>query len=152
MKLAEALILRADYQRRLEQLKQRLLRNARVQEGEKPAEDPKRLLEEVEALSAALLNLIQRINATNASNELSEGITISDAIAMRDVLRLKQTIYREMAQSASLPHDRIVRSEIKYKSTVSVADVQKTADNLAKEHRELDSQIQAINWTIELKE
>ena len=36
MKLAEALFLRADYQKRLDQLKQRLLRNARVQEGADP--------------------------------------------------------------------------------------------------------------------
>jgi hypothetical protein len=44
MKVAEALALRADLQRRLEsssprateQLKQRLLKNARIQEGDKP--------------------------------------------------------------------------------------------------------------------
>ena len=41
MKLAEALILRADCQRHIEQLKQRLLRNVKVQEGDKPSEDPK---------------------------------------------------------------------------------------------------------------
>ncbi|MEP7188497.1 MAG: hypothetical protein ABI901_04800, partial [Roseiflexaceae bacterium] len=36
MKVAEALILRADYQKRFEQLKQRLQQNARVQEGDTP--------------------------------------------------------------------------------------------------------------------
>ena len=41
MKLAEALIERADLQRRLEQLKQRLNQNAQYQEGEEPAEEPK---------------------------------------------------------------------------------------------------------------
>ncbi len=38
MKLAEALVLRADYQKRITQLKQRLLLVARVQEGDRPAE------------------------------------------------------------------------------------------------------------------
>lgn len=33
MKVAEALVLRANLQRRLEQLKQRLVKNARVQRG-----------------------------------------------------------------------------------------------------------------------
>ncbi|MFZ1132181.1 MAG: hypothetical protein WAN38_15515 [Terriglobales bacterium] len=33
MKIAEALALRADLQKRLEQLKQRLVKNARIQEG-----------------------------------------------------------------------------------------------------------------------
>jgi hypothetical protein len=40
MKLAEALLRRADCQKCLEQLKARLLRNAKVQEGDDPAEDP----------------------------------------------------------------------------------------------------------------
>jgi hypothetical protein len=36
MKLAEALIQRADYQKRVEQLKQRIVNNAKVQEGNDP--------------------------------------------------------------------------------------------------------------------
>ena len=46
MKLAEALSERADIQKRIQQLRSRLRRNALVQEGEKPAEDPHALLEE----------------------------------------------------------------------------------------------------------
>ena len=49
MKLAEALILRADIQKRIEQLKSRLADNAKVQEGEKPSEEPKALLAELDA-------------------------------------------------------------------------------------------------------
>ena len=48
MKLAEALQLRGDLQKRLEQLSSRLYNNATVQEGEAPAEDPAALLEEYE--------------------------------------------------------------------------------------------------------
>jgi Family of unknown function (DUF6847) len=45
VKRAEDLASRAECQRRLEQLKKRLIRNAKVQEGEEPAEDPKGLLD-----------------------------------------------------------------------------------------------------------
>lgn len=38
MKLSEALMNRADYQKRLGQLKQPVLSNAKVQEGDEPAE------------------------------------------------------------------------------------------------------------------
>ena len=41
MKLAEALSLRADLQKRISQLEVRLKNNARIQEGEEPAEDPR---------------------------------------------------------------------------------------------------------------
>jgi hypothetical protein len=61
MKLAEALILRADLQKRIEQLKQRILNNVMVQEGDEPAEDPSQLLRELDAL----------IQASNWNTELT---------------------------------------------------------------------------------
>ena len=45
MKLAEALLLRADMQRKLESLRERIGRNTVTQEGEKPSEDPNALLD-----------------------------------------------------------------------------------------------------------
>ena len=152
MKLAEALILRADYQKRIEQLKQRLLRNAKVQEGDDPAENPAALVEEVARLAQELELLIQRINRTNAATPLQGEVTISDAIARRDVLRLKHAIYRDLAQAATVTQDRFSRSEVKFKSTVNVAEVQRTADELAQEHRRLDARIQEANWQTELYE
>ncbi|OIO90110.1 MAG: hypothetical protein AUK03_13625 [Anaerolineae bacterium CG2_30_64_16] len=152
MKLAEALILRADYQKRIEQLKQRLLRNAKVQEGDKPAEDPAELLQEMERISGELVLLIQRINATNAATPLENGMTIAEAIAIRDVLRLKHGVYRDLAQAATITQDRYTKSEVKFKSTVSVPEIQKQADVWAREHRELDAKIQASNWNTELRE
>ena len=44
MKLAEAIALRAETARRIEQLRSRILENARYQEGEEPAEDAASLL------------------------------------------------------------------------------------------------------------
>ena len=47
MKVAEALALRADATRRVEQLRTRIVANARYQEGEEPSEDARALLTEV---------------------------------------------------------------------------------------------------------
>jgi len=152
MKLAEALILRADCQKRIEQLKQRLLRSAKVQEGDKPAEDPMELRQELEQVSEELIKLIQCINRTNSANEIESGMTLSDALAIRDALKLKHVIYRDLAQTAIVTQDRYSKSEVKFKSTVNVAEIQKQADQLAKEHRELDAKIQGANWRIDLME
>jgi hypothetical protein len=150
--LAEALIIRADLQTKFEQLKQRLMLNAKVQEGDKPAEDPAKLLREIEDVSAELLRLIQRINATNSTTQLVKGMTIADAIACRDVLRMKQSMFRELAAAAAVKQDRFTKSEVKFASTVDIARLQKQADALAKEHRELDTKIQEANWLTDLKE
>ena len=152
MKLAEALILRADYQERMHQLEFRLGRSARVQEGDKPPEDPQMLLAELEKVASELERLIQAINRTNSASELAEGVTITDALATRDVLRATQEIYRDLASTASVTQGRVSRSEVKYRSTVDVAGIQKRADELAMAHRELDTRIQEANWRVELVE
>jgi len=152
MKLAEALILRADCQKRMEQLKQRLLRSAKVQEGDNPAEEPKALLAELEKVSEQLKGLIQHINRTNSATEFGSGMALANALAVRDILKLKHTTYRDLAQAAVVSQDRFTKSEIKFKSTVTIAEVQKIADDLAVEHRELDARIQEANWRTELLE
>ncbi len=152
MKLAEALILRADRKKRLEQLKQRLLRNAKIQQGDKPAEDPEELIKEVEAISKDLLRLIQQINRTNSATEMKKGSTLADAIAERDVLALRNGIYRDLAQAATVTPDIRTKSEIKFKGSVSVSKIQERADSIAKAHRELDTKIQEMNWETDLLE
>jgi len=150
MKLAEALILRADCQKRFAQLKSRLLVNARVQEGDKPAEEPQKLIAEAERVADELVDLIKRINKTNSATLVAAGKTISDVLAERDVLALRRAAYSDLATNAAIAHARLTRSEIKYVSTVKVVEIQKRADELAKNYRELDARVQELNWKTEL--
>ncbi|MEN6370840.1 MAG: DIP1984 family protein [Armatimonadota bacterium] len=150
MKLAEALILRADCQKRIEQLKQRLMRNAKSQEGDSPAENPSQLLHEMEKAAAELQDLIQRINKTNSEVKLDSAQTLSDALAVRDVLTVRQGVYRELAAAATVTQDRYTKSEVKFKGNVRVDEIQNKADDIAKERRELDAKIQECNWRTDL--
>lgn len=153
MKLAEALILRADHKKRLEHLRERLLRIAKVQEGDDPAENPAALLAEAERVAQELTRLIQRINRTNSSARLDDksgGQTIADAIAERDTLRLRHTLLSSVIQAAVVQQDRFTKSEVRFRSTVDVAALQQQADNLAQDYRELDTRIQSANWLIDL--
>ena len=150
MKLAEALVLRADYQKRLEQLKFRLIRSAKVQEGDEPDENPTRLLDELEDVATRLAELIRRINRTNSVATLQNGVTFSDALATRDVLLKRRGVYAELANAAAIGLERYSRSEVKFKSTVSVSEIQSQVDALSREYRELDSRLQEANWAIEL--
>ena len=58
MKLAEALNARADAQKRLQQIRQRIQASARHQEGETPPEDPQDLLAEAGRVASDLERLI----------------------------------------------------------------------------------------------
>src|SRR5262245_30135911 len=101
MKLAEALALRADAQKRFEQLRVRAQASARYQEGEEPAEDAAALLQEAADVLRELEDLIRRINRTNAMTSLDDGVTLTDAIARRDVLRLRHALLSSVADAAS---------------------------------------------------
>ena len=149
MKLAEALQERADLNCRIQQLQQRLTNNALVQEGETPAEDPAELLAELDGCVGELERLIARINLTNCRVQV-EGESLTALLARRDMLTVKLSSYRNLAQSASQLGHRGMRSEIKWLSTVNVRELQKQVDGLAKELRLLDNAIQAANWATDL--
>jgi len=152
MKLAEALILRSDCKKRLELLRERLARVAKVQEGDLPAEDPAALLDEVDRTVTDLTRLIRRINRTNTTVRLDDGRTIADAIAGRDDLKLRHTIINGLVQGAAIKQDRYTKSEIRFQSTIDVAALQRQLDDLAQAYRELDTKIQAANWLFDLAE
>ena len=150
MKLALALSERADLQKRIGEISLRLNRNATVQEGEKPTEEPLELINELESLYERLEVLISRINHTN--NETMCGdVALTDLLAKRDCLKARINKMRSFLDSASNLTGRYYsKSEIKTYSTVSVAELQKKVDVLSKEFRELDEKIQETNWTTEL--
>lgn len=152
MKLSEALILRADAQKRLAQIRERFARSAKVQEGEQPPEDPNALLDEHTRTAAAVVSLIQRINRTNASSAFDATRTITDAIAERDGLVLQQIALRQMINLSAPPDVRYGRSEIKYIATIDVALLQRQLDDVSRRYRELDMALQAKNWEIDLLE
>ena len=151
MKLAQALILRADTQKRLEQLKGRLLDNAKMQENERPSEDPKLLLKELDRLNDELFRLILAINLTNSSAKF-ENVSLTEMIAKKDTLSQKASVLRDFAKSASQKVDLYSNSEIKILSSVDVAMLQKQIDELSKEIRELDMKLQEANWQVDLVE
>lgn len=149
MKLAEALSERADIQKRIQQLRSRLRRNALVQEGERPPEDPTALLEEYARLCGRYEELIRRTNLTNAATT-DGGETLTALLARRDALMERISGLNDFLQEASSTAARATRSEIVIRSTVDVSALQKQADELSKQLRELDVRIQGLNWTTEL--
>ena len=150
MKLANALNERSEIQNRLSELQVRLNNNAKVQEGETPNEDPKDLLNEFDTLTTRLETLIYKINMTNSLVDI-HGISLTELLARRDVLKLKIGMLRNFLNTASAKLERYSRPEIKILSTVNVTAMQKNLDALSKELRETDEAIQEANWTNDLR-
>jgi hypothetical protein len=126
--LGEALNRRSDLQKRIAQLQERVRGNVLVQEGDEPAESADELLVELDSLCDELQHLIVQINHTNASTKLSSGETVTEGLARRDVLALRQDALRaavRVATNDGLP--RYSRSEIRMVRQIRVSEVQRSS-------------------------
>ncbi|WP_430593167.1 DIP1984 family protein [Humidisolicoccus flavus] len=153
MKLAEALLERADLQKRLEALQSRVIANASFQEGEEPAEDAGELLQECERTLAALETLVTAINLTNSNARASDGRTLTSLLAARESLRTWHSILIRAADAAAGSwSQRQMRSELRQMSALPVKSIRAQGDEVARQLRELDVLIQRSNWETDLQE
>lgn len=149
MKLAEALSLRADLQKRIAQLRQRLVDNAKMQEGDTTVENPNDLIVELEGCIAEYQEIIARINHSNTLIKI-DGMALTDIIAKKDAQSLKLSILRDLLSAAREKIDRYSNKEIRILSAVDITSLQKQVDVQSKALRELDCKLQEANWLNEL--
>lgn len=150
MKLAEALITRAGYRQQFSELRARLHKSLLVQEGETPPESADKLMEELQHVLQQKDEIIRKINRTNVATLFQGDMTLAEAIVKRDTIIMERNLWKDAAEAAVPEFDRYSRSEIRRVSTIDVARYQKQVERLSREMRELDMQIQAMNWTVDL--
>jgi hypothetical protein len=125
MKLAEALLLRADIQKKLASLQMRAQKYAVVQEGETPAENPNELLRQIEAVTEELARLVFRVNKANLAHTVRGGETLTEALARCDALQLRHGALNGVVEVCAKPPERYGVKEIRWVRTVDVAALQK---------------------------
>lgn len=151
MKIAEALLLRADLQKKLASLRERIAQNAVVQEGDTPPEDPNGLLKEAVAVLQELETLVCKINQANLRQRLPDGRTLTEAVARRETLVAQHSLWQHAIAATHKEPDRYSASEIKWVAMLKVASLQKQVEDLAGKIRELNAAIQETNWKGELE-
>lgn len=148
MKLAEALLLRADLQKKVDQLTNRLKPVMIVQAGKIPQEDPIKLMAQLRNSIKKLEEIIIKINKTNIVTALPDGRPIMEGLAQRDSLKTLIAQLRILRQSAQIPSYNANSMQ----NTIQLKDLQVELDQTGRAFREIDTQIQEINWTTELKD
>lgn len=152
MRLAEALIERAEIQKLNSQLITRAESNAKVQEGDAPAENPKDLLNEYKNNMERFLYLVQKINLTNSTTSFDEKETMADAIARRDSIKSQIASLRRIIAAMQITQSRYSTTEIRFVRCLDVKVVQTEIDSLSKLYRQIDTRLQELNWTTDLAE
>ena len=107
----------------------------------------------MKGLDACLMQLedpIWRINATNMKTTNAEGTTLTQLMARKDVLTMRVSNLRSIFDTASAGQDRYLCSEIKTVTVVDVKAIGKKVDECPVQLRQLDMEIQALNFQTEL--
>lgn len=147
MKLAEALKLRKRLQQKINELNEKITENAYVKDGEEPVYNLSNLIEERKKFVEDLRALKVKIIRTNVET-LVGGESIAEAI-----IRLSDKS-EEISVLKSLPTKRSEEDRYSYKEIERKVVLQYNVKEndaaialLEKEKEELDSAIQATNWS-----
>ena len=151
MKLGAALTLRARQAQKLENLRARIKANAKTQDGEDPAEDASKLIDQFRRVSADHAALLARITKTNLSVTTDDG-TLVDTLHKREAMRRERNVLALAAHEATPQLDsyRYMRSELALKPQLNVEDLQAEIERIEQEIAKVDAYVQELNWKSEL--
>ncbi|MEI0567419.1 DIP1984 family protein [Brachyspira pulli] len=151
MKLGEALLKRDEYIKREDNLKKRLKSNVVLKYDNENNENPNDLIKEYIEVNNELSDLIIKISNKEHNTKLAIGITIADAINIRDKLYREMEIYKTVLKELNSKDYRNAKNEVKMKVLVNVKDIQTEVDKLTKAYNDIDVMIQSTNWNVDLE-
>jgi len=154
MNILEALNLKKDLQNRIESLRRRYVNSVTVKKGEKPIEDPQKLLVELEDGFSQLKDISCRISAANTATRNSKGQTIKQLmIELSIVEQRKECLNRafdEVLFGDAEVYSYYNRPQSEYDVTIDIEALKKEIDSQEVRFRQLTSEIQKLDLTTEI--
>lgn len=145
-KLAELLAFRADLQKKVELLRERVAEYAVSHGGAEPGEDPEALLNESLSTVDRLRAVIVRIHEANSSYRLPDGRTLTEAIAEKEALARKHKLLHEALQAVSPSRSFPAGGGGECRRHLDPRQIRRQMDDLAERIRRLNLSLQAANW------
>ena len=148
MKLAEALLLRADLMKKIDHLQNRITPVLIVSDDRLPQEDPNKLMAQLRKAIQDLESLVVRINKTNNETSVEGEGLLMEALAKRDSLKMLSEKLRNIRYAAQINNS----GDKNLKTTIDIKSLQIEMDQVGRAFREIDSKIQGVNWLTELND
>lgn len=97
-----------------------------------------------------LASLSKRISITCSQTLLESRKTLADALIDQQILLKKQAIYQTLIEAAIIPTNSTETNNVRWRSTVNIAGLHHRIEDMVKEYRLLETQIQKTSWSTEL--
>lgn len=155
MKIAQALMRRADLKTRMQQVNARMVANATHQEDQKPAESASSLFVELLDVIKQYHNLVAAINTANANTtvEIKDvgQMTLNEALCGRASLKTRAVYINALVEATLRATQRHYdRDDIKTVSVLDIQKLRKEADVTNAQFRAFNEAIEARNWEVEI--
>lgn len=154
MKLAEALAYRKELEGDISRIQASITENMSYLEEDGPPDfDMDKAFVELEDKQVELGLLIYRINRTNNQTMLGNGLTVMEAIVLRDSLgKSIQTYTSIRAMAAYSIRSRTREDELKSVSNINKEEIDETLRELQADQKRVDLDLQEGNWKYDLVE
>lgn len=146
MRLAEAMMQRADLDKKVSILGARLNDIALINKSYALEDEPKHLFEELNKSMKALSEVVYRIHVTNMET-VDNGTTITAMLTKKEILKIRIQMLQRIKEEARIDScfDRT-----KYTILINKAELQKELDECKNQLEKLDMKLQQLNWQTEL--
>ena len=154
MNILEALNLKKDLQNRIENLRRRYVNSVTVKKGEKPIEDPQKLLVELEDSFSQFNDICCRISAANTATRNCKGQTLKQLMVELSIVEQRKDClnraFEEVLFGDAEVYSYYNKPQSDYDVTIDIDSLKKEIDNQESRLRQLTSEIQKLNLTTEI--
>ena len=154
MNILEAITLKKDLEKRIENLGSRYVGNLTTLKGEKPHEDPNELLMEMDKSIIQLNDLCYRIDAADLYVKNNTGKTLIELVIERESLSKRLNVLRnalnEVTFGSYYDYGYNSRREVEFDVVVSIETISKLFDDAEEQLRQVTSEIQKLDVKTEI--
>ena len=154
MNILEAITLKKDLEKRIENLGSRYVGNLTVLKGGKPHEDPNELLKEMDKSIIQLNDLCYRIDAADLYVKNSTGKTLIELVIERESLYRRLNILRsalnEVTVGSFSEYAYNTKKLVEFDIIVSIESITKLVNETEEQFRQVTSEIQKLDVKTEI--
>lgn len=151
MNSQENLKLRAELRDKIDSVRIRLTKNAKVQEGTEPLENPRELIGELKQTINEYSKLLKSMNVVKNVDIQRQGKDLRETLAEREAITAEKSVLESFLQALKVDYSKFCTAEVQYINTIDIEEVEKRINELSERYNELEANFKRAAWKVDFK-